>query len=94
MLGKHFPAGEESKGWGEMRLTTRELGLSSSLWGFRLFFGLSPFSALQMEEKLQLSSLKVFPGTLTVALTLTPLRSRVGKREEPAAASSTAMRLP
>lgn len=77
-----------------MRLTMRELGIIITIMGFQTFFGLSPFSALQMEEKLELSPLKVFPGTLTVALTLTPLRSRAGKREEPAAASSTAMWLP
>lgn len=47
-----------------------------------------------MEKKLKLSLLEVFPGTLTVALTLTPLSSRVRKREKPAAVSSTAMRLP
>lgn len=94
MLGKHFPTGEENKGWGEMRLTTRELGLLLSLCGFGLLFGLNPFSALQMEEQLQLSPLKVFPGTLIVALTLTPLRSRAGKRKEPAAARNMAMQLP
>jgi len=77
-----------------MRQSMRELGIIITIVAFQTLFGLSPFSASQVEEKLQLSPLKVFPGALIVALTLTPLRSRVGKREEPAATSNTAMRLP
>lgn len=38
MLGKRFPAGEENKGWGEMRLTTRELGIIVIIVGFQTFF--------------------------------------------------------
>lgn len=45
MLGKHFPSGEESKGWGEMRLTMRELGIIITIMGFQTFFwSLSIFS--------------------------------------------------
>lgn len=47
-----------------------------------------------MEDKLWLSALKLLPGTLTVALALTPLGSRVGKGEESAAVNSTALQLP
>lgn len=92
MLGECFPAGEESKGWGEMRLTVRELGIIIIIVGFQTFFwSLSIFSSA--DGGLQPSPLKVFPGTLVVALTLTLLRSRAGKRGEPAAASSPAMHL-
>lgn len=92
MLGERFPAGGENKGWSEMRLTVRELGIIIIIVGFQTFFwSLSIFSSAYRE--LEPSPLKVFPGTLVVALTLTLLRSRAGKREEPAAASSPAMHL-
>lgn len=59
--------------------------------GAALLFGLSPFSALQMEEKLQQSLPKAVPGSLTDALTLTPLRSKDGEKEEqPSQATSLA----
>lgn len=91
MLGERFPAGGENKGWSEMRRTVREFGIIIIIVGFQTFFwSLSIFSA---DRELEPSPLKVFPGTWVVALTLTLLRSRAGKREEPAAASSPAMHL-
>lgn len=70
-----------TKGWGETRLTTRELGIIIIIIivVLQTFFWF-PFSALQMEEELWLSALKLLPGTLTAALALTPLGSRAGKR--------------
>lgn len=51
MLGKHFPAGEENKGWGEMRLTMRELGIIFITVGLQTFFwSLSIFSFADGEE--------------------------------------------
>lgn len=93
MLGKHFPAGEENKGWGAMRLTTRELGIIIIIVGLQTFFwSLSIFSFADGGETAAIIA-ESFPWHF-VTPTLTPLRRRVGKREDPAAVSSTAMRLP
>lgn len=78
-LGKHFPAGEENKGWGAMRLTMRELGIIIIIVGLQTFYwSLSIFSSADGGETTAIAA-ESFPWNF-VALTLTPLRSRVGKR--------------
>lgn len=83
-LGKHFPAGqEENKGWGEMRLTTRDLGIIIIIIitvEFQTFFWSLSILSFADRRELQLSPLKVFPGASVAALTVTPLGSRAGKR--------------
>lgn len=83
-LGKRFPAGEEeNKGWGKMRLTMRDLGIIIIIIitvEFQTFFWSLSILSFADRRELQLSPLKVFPGTSVAALPLTPLGSRAGKR--------------